>query len=75
MSQVSKFASETGLTEMLPMLQKGALVAQDPARFEKLEELDDAEREVLRDEVTHKWRQPMALYMTIITCSVGAAVQ
>jgi MFS family permease len=33
------------------------------------------EIESLRDEVLHKWRQPIALYITIVTCSVGAAVQ
>jgi hypothetical protein len=30
---------------------------------------------VLRKEILHKWRLPWKLYLTIITCSVGAAVQ
>ena len=30
---------------------------------------------MLVDEVEHKWRVPRLLYLTIITCSIGAAVQ
>lgn len=64
--------------EQLPLLQKGALVAQDPTNYEDIHgehTLDDTEVEVLRNEVLHKWRHPVALYVTIITCSIGAAVQ
>lgn len=39
------------------------------------DKLNDAEVEALRDEVLHKWRQPFALYATIVICSIGAAVQ
>ena len=63
---------------MLPLLRKGALVTRDPSNYEDIsgdEALDDAEIEALRDEVLHKWRQPKALYYTIIICSIGAAVQ
>ena len=50
------------------------LVAQG-RDFETLSELDEQDKEVLRDEIKHKWNQPVALYLTIIMCSVGAAVQ
>ncbi len=53
-------------------------MARDPSNYEDIigeEKLDDAEVEALRDEVLHKWRQPRALYFTIIICSIGAAVQ
>ena len=63
------------MAEHIPLLQKGALVAQDPPAFEQVENLDDIERDALRNEVLHKWRQPFALYFTVILCSVGAAVQ
>lgn len=56
-------------------MKKGALVARDPANFENVEELSEEDKVFLRDEVTHKWRHPKSLYFTIITCSVGAAVQ
>jgi len=75
MSQVAEFAERNLLSEHTALLQKGALVAQDPARFEQVEGLTDVEVEALRDEVIHKWRQPYAMYFTVILCSIGAAVQ
>ena len=63
------------MTDHIPLVQKGALVAQNPPAFEQIAELEDSEREALRNEVLHKWRQPKALYVTVILCSVGAAVQ
>ena len=63
------------MTDISHLLKKGAIVAQDPASFEKLEELDEEEKIALRREVTHKWSQPRTLYFTVILCSIGAAVQ
>ncbi|KAG9237233.1 MFS sugar transporter-like protein [Amylocarpus encephaloides] len=76
--EVDDFANEKGLTEILPLLRKGALVARDPTNYEDIkgtETLDEVEIESLRDEVLHKWRHPTPLYYTIICCSIGAAVQ
>lgn len=75
LSNVDRFAQEHELTDISDLLKKGALVAQDPANFESVEGLEDYERDALRDEVVHKWRQPRAMYLTVILCSVGAAVQ
>ena len=75
MSQVEEFAGQNQLEHLLPMLRKGALVAQNPAEFESVEGITTEETEALRNEVVHKWRQPMAMYLTVILCSVGAAVQ
>ncbi|KAJ5758795.1 hypothetical protein N7520_005951 [Penicillium odoratum] len=72
---VEEFAQENQLEDILPELRKGALVARDPAEFESVPDLTESELESLRNEVLHKWRQPAALYFTIILCSVGAAVQ
>lgn len=72
---MEEFANEVGMTDMTPLLKKGALVAQDPPAFEQIPELDETERNALRNEVLHKWRQPRALYFTVILCSIGAAVQ
>lgn len=63
------------MTEHIPLLKRGALVAQNPPAFEQIAELEEAERDALRNEVLHKWRQPRSLYLTVILCSVGAAVQ
>ncbi|KAF2723919.1 putative galactose-proton symport [Polychaeton citri CBS 116435] len=75
MRDVEEFAADNDLTHISPLLKRGALVAQDPATFEQVEGLEESEKEALRNEVLHKWRQPKALYMTVILCSVGAAVQ
>jgi hypothetical protein len=75
LAQVDDFAQERSMTEILPLLQKGALVSQDPGNFEAIEELDASELDALRNEKEHKWRQPRSLYYTVILCSIGACVQ
>lgn len=78
MAQVEEFAAEKGVTEHIDFLKKGALVAQDPDNYQDIHgehKLDDVEINALQREMSHKWRVPKMLYMTIITCSIGAAVQ
>ncbi|KAF8344415.1 sugar transporter [Amanita rubescens] len=73
--QVEQFAHEKDMEDILPDLRKGALLAQNPKDFENIPELDETDREIIRRETTHKWRQPRDLYMTVIICSLAAAVQ
>lgn len=73
--RVDQFAEEKGLQDVAGLLYKGALISRDPSSFEQLDELDDDEKEAIRNETLHKWRQPRALYLTVIICSVAAAVQ
>ncbi|KAK5237621.1 hypothetical protein LTR16_012515, partial [Cryomyces antarcticus] len=54
LADVEEFARTHELEEITGLLQKGALVAQDPAEFETVEGLTDQERESLRNEVIHK---------------------
>ncbi|KAI1827526.1 sugar transporter-domain-containing protein [Xylaria intraflava] len=78
MRDVDAFVQEKGLVEHVAYFRKGALVAQNPEDFEEIsgaEALDETEKTVLRDEILHKWRLPWRLYLTIVTCSIGAAVQ
>jgi hypothetical protein len=78
LAMVEEFAHEKGLVEHIPILRKGALVAQNPDHYDKIsgaEKLTEEECVALRDEVLYKWRVPRILYLTIITCSIGAAVQ
>ncbi|KAI3558852.1 hypothetical protein CABS02_00892 [Colletotrichum abscissum] len=76
LEQVTAYRRKHDLPEdILPLLKKGALVAQNPALFESIEELDEAERDALRQEVTHRWKHPWALYYTIILNSIAAAIQ
>ena len=72
---VEEFAAEYNVTDILPELKKGALIARDPTEFETVADLTELELTALRDEVNHKWRQPKSLYFTIVLCSIGAAVQ
>jgi hypothetical protein len=73
--QAAAFASQHGLADHVHWFQKGALIAQSPEQFESLEEPSEADRQVLRGEANHKWRQSSSLWFNIITCSIGAAVQ
>ncbi|KAK2467513.1 hypothetical protein APHAL10511_000368 [Amanita phalloides] len=73
--QVDHFAHEKDMEDILPLLRKGALLAQNPKDFENMPELDEADKAIIRREVTHKWNQPKALYMTVVICSLAAAVQ
>lgn len=78
MRDVQVFAEQKNLVHALPMLRKGALLAQDPDNYEHLggdEELTLEEKEALHVEKKHKWRLPFKLYLTIVTCAIGAAVQ
>jgi hypothetical protein len=75
MKDVEAFAAEHDLHDIIPDLKKGAIVAQNPGGFDEMEELSAEEKDALRFEVTHKWRHPSKLYITIIVCSIGAAVQ
>ncbi|TFA99898.1 Polyol transporter 5 [Trichoderma ghanense] len=75
-ANVREFHRSKGLpNDILPVLEKGALVAQNPAGFESLNELDEEEKQALREEVTHRWKHPWALYYTIGLSSIAAAIQ
>lgn len=75
LQNVEDFARDANLSDHIPLFQRAALVAQNPPAFETIAELEETEKEALRNEVVHKWRQPWSLYFTVILCSVGAAVQ
>lgn len=79
MRDVDVFVQEKGLVDQVALFRKGALVAQEPQYLGEHitgpEALDEAEKAALRFEVEHKWRLPMKLFLTIATCSIGAAVQ
>ncbi|KXT01595.1 hypothetical protein AC579_8959 [Pseudocercospora musae] len=75
MEDVEAFAQKHDLMDIVPLLRKGALVAQSPKDFENIPELDDTDRLVLREEETRRWKHPWALYMTITLNSIAAAIQ
>lgn len=53
----------------------GAVLAQAPEQFEKVEGLTKEELGVLRREFTNRWSQPREMYLVIVLCSISAAVQ
>ncbi|SPO39294.1 related to arabinose-proton symporter [Pseudozyma flocculosa] len=69
------FAHAAGLDDLADVFAKGALLARDPLRFEDMPELDEADKEAVRRETTHRWQHPRQLYMLVICCSLGAVVQ
>jgi hypothetical protein len=73
--QVTEFARDKQLDDLLRLLKKGARVAQNPKQYSSIADLDKSELNALDDEVHHRWRQPKSLYFTVIMCSIGAAVQ
>ncbi|KAK8923300.1 hypothetical protein H634G_10388 [Metarhizium anisopliae BRIP 53293] len=78
LGNVDEFCREKDLGDYRDLIRRGALVAQDPTGYEDItgsQALSQEEIESLRAEVLHKWRIPKVLYLTIITCSIGAAVQ
>lgn len=75
LQDVENFATEYDLTDILPDLQKGALVAQSPRHLENITELDDSDRLILAEETSHRWKHPRILYVTIILNSIAAAIQ
>lgn len=78
LNDVDDFCRIKSLEDYRSIIRKGALVAQDPSGYEDItgsEALSPQEVEALRNEVLHKWRIPWTLYLTVVTCSIGAAVQ
>ncbi|CAL1708154.1 unnamed protein product [Somion occarium] len=61
MADAAQFAEDRGLGHLTEVFKKGALVAQDPIAFETPPMLDDADRNILRRELTHRWDQPWQL--------------
>ncbi|KAL8829791.1 MAG: hypothetical protein Q9170_006016 [Blastenia crenularia] len=69
------FARREGLGQYEDLIERGARIAKDPQYFEHIPGLTEEEKQAIWDEKRHRFRQPSALYLTIIVCSIGAAVQ
>ena len=71
MRSAEKFAADNDLNDILPLLKKGALAAQNPSEVANMSDFTDEEKEIFQEEITHKWRQPKILYFTIILNSIA----
>ena len=74
MDDVDYFVRSKALDE-LELFKRGAKIAKDPRFFERVLGLSDDEKNALRDELRHRFKQRGWLWATIIMCSVGAVVQ
>lgn len=59
----------------LELFQRAAKVARNPGSANTLSALRPEERNILQNEHKQLWKQPWKLYLTLITCSMGAIVQ
>ncbi|KAI0808764.1 hexose transporter [Xylaria sp. FL0064] len=75
LQNVEDFVTTYGLSDDVELFKKGALAAQSPQNLDTILELTDHDRALLKDEITHRWRHPKALYLTIMMNSIGAAIQ
>ena len=72
---VEDYAQQHQLTDIVGLLKKGALAAQNPDHLDGIEELDQHEIQILKEERTRRWHHPKMLYFVIALNSVGAAIQ
>lgn len=72
---VEKFCRDFDMMDKLETIQKGALVAQAPAKFREIEELSTEDIAALEKEQSHKWKNPFMLYWLCAMCALGAATQ
>ncbi|CAL8580268.1 hypothetical protein XPA_005996 [Xanthoria parietina] len=66
---------QVGDQEDVRAFSKGAVLAQDPSKYQTVAGLTEAEQLVLHTEEHHRWHQPPLLYIVIVVCSTCAAVQ
>ena len=78
LADVDAFVESKGLAEHREDFRKGALMSQAiniPNGFEDLAILTEEDKAVLRQEVTHRWKQPFMLYFLCALCAGSAIVQ
>ncbi|GAA5855034.1 hypothetical protein JCM9279_005730 [Rhodotorula babjevae] len=72
---VDEWVVRTGLEDERELLFKAALVGRDRDNFEQLSALTEEDKDILRNEKLHPYRQPKTLYWTVFMCSMAAIVQ
>lgn len=75
LSEAAGLATKHGLNDAVDDFKRGALAAQHPEKFETIVELTDQDRQLLKNEIEHRWKHPKALYFAIFMNSISAAIQ
>lgn len=73
-ARVDDLTNRYNLHDHRDLLMKGALVAQNTTTFDQLSEISAEDKEALDREINQRWSHPKSLWLTVITCSIGAAV-
>ncbi|WVQ81201.1 hypothetical protein IAT38_003323 [Cryptococcus sp. DSM 104549] len=74
-AEVEQFCQDWEFMDRVDLFKKGALLAQNPHKYDVYEELTAEDKAIILREKTHKWDQPRALIFSVVLASVGAAVQ
>ena len=72
LADVDRWVELKGLQEHREAFHKGGLIARVQHRddgFEEISMLSPDEKQILRDEITHKWRHPFKLYFLCVLCA------
>lgn len=75
---VDAFIEQHGLQEYSDSFRKGAFLARvqnKPNGFNDVTQINEQERDIMRAEVEHRWRQPKMLYFLVVLCAGSAIVQ
>lgn len=75
---VDQFIDDKGLDQYREEFRRGALLArvfQQPTGFETVKAISEEERDILRMEVSNRWKQPFQLYFLAVLCAGSAIVQ
>lgn len=75
LADVETFTKDHGLTDKLDLFKRAALLAANPKGYEERDDITEEEKVVLREEITHKWRQPWSMYYIALISSLAAVVQ
>lgn len=72
---VRVFVDQHNLTPWFTIFRKASVVLQGDLSLDEIDDLTQVELQALQNEVQRKWRQPKALYFTILVCSIAAIEQ
>lgn len=78
LADVDRWVELKGLQDHREAFHKGGLIARVQHRedaFEEISILSEGEKQILRDEIVHKWRHPFRLYFLCVLCAGSAIVQ
>lgn len=74
-NEVQRFAKTYGLARKLDVLQKAATLIQGDTKPADVPNITHREVVAIQNETARKWRQPMAMYLTIVITALGAMGQ